>query len=50
MKATPHAAVMAIINWEKRLDRDPRSNTRRYWNNTASFIKVYESGYVALPT
>lgn len=47
MKAAPHAAVIAIMYLQKSLDRDPGSNTRRYWNSNASLIKVDERGYVA---
>ena len=44
MKIAPHTAQRAIMNLQKTLVRVPGPNTRRYWNNSASFMRVAETG------
>ncbi len=44
MKIAPHTAQRAIMNLQKTLVRVPGPNTRRYWNKSASFIRVAEIG------
>ncbi len=44
IKTAPHTAQSAIMNLQKILVRVPGPNTRRYWSNKASFIKVAETG------
>ena len=44
IKTAPHTAQRAIMNLQKTLVRVPGPNTRRYWNNNASFIRVAEIG------